>query len=164
MFFDVAFGDWGGHIDGDRRLDTMFGGDLSAFVFDSHGSVMGNRNSHGSNMVTDGIGKVVSKEMLGISLSFTFDQTDMSRMTAMFGNDIFTDFFGHGVARFGYKVLCRVSAVRCGISKGSMVTQPLGFRGGLSQSGQKAENSYFGDHGQLPTIVFRTEVCPMYSA
>ena len=136
----------------------MFGGDFSAFVFDSHGSVMGNRNSHGGNMVTDGIGKVVSKEMLGISLSFTFDQTDMSGMTAMFGNDIFTDFFvfdflvdgsffgtdffGHWVASFGYEVLCRVSAVRCGISKGSMVTQPLGFRGGLSQSGQKAENSY----------------------
>ena len=136
----------------------MFGGDLSAFVFDGHGSVMGNRNSQGSNMVADGIGKVVSKEMLGISLSFTFDQTDMSGMTAMFGNDIFTDFFvfdflvdgsffgtdffGHGVARFGYEVLCRVSAVRCGISKRSMVTQPLSFRGGLSQSGQKAENSY----------------------
>ena len=135
----------------------MFGGDFSAFVFDSHGSVMGNRNSHGGNMVTDGIGKVVSKEMLGISLSFTFDQTDMSGMTAMFGYNIFadffvfnflvdsdffgTDFFGHRVARFGYEVLCRVSAVRCGISNGGM-SQPLGLRGGLSQSGENAKNSY----------------------
>lgn len=137
----------------------MFGSDLSAFVFDSHGSVMGNGVSHGGNMVTDGIGKVCAKKMLGISLGFTFDQTDMSGMTTMFGNDIFayffifdflvdgsffgTDFFGHGVARFGYEVLCSMSAVRCGISERGMdTTQPLGFRCGLSQSGDNAKNSY----------------------
>ena len=58
-------------------------------MFDSHSSMRGNRNSHEGNKVTAGIGKVVSKEMLGIYLSFMFDQINMSKITAMSGYDIY---------------------------------------------------------------------------